>query len=390
MYFYRLQRYTFFINLCNFFVINVTFLLFWLYVDYSYKRFLYFCIRMTDKKSIVFILNPVSGSHGKEDVPGIIDETLDKDIFDCQIRLTEYAGHAAEIARECVAENIDVVVAVGGDGTVNEVARSLAHSDTALGIIPCGSGNGLARHLCIPMDIRKAIGIINRCKIEPLDYGIINDMPFFCTCGMGFDAFISLKFAEAGKRGPITYVENVLKEGLNYKPETYEVEDETGAKKYKAFLIACANASQYGNNAYIAPKATMTDGLMDVIIMEPFDVFDAPQISLDLLNKTLNKNSKIKTFRAKRIHIHRSKPGAIHYDGDPIMTGSDIDVHIEEKGIKIVINPDITEDTCQPNFFLNAFSGLYSNINNVREDIEKQGRRIQAINKNLFRKLTQM
>ena len=99
MYFYRLQRYTFFINLCNFFVINVTFLLFWLYVDYSYKRFLYFCIRMTDKKSIVFILNPVSGSHGKEDVPGIIDETLDKDIFDCQIRLTEYAGHAAEIAR---------------------------------------------------------------------------------------------------------------------------------------------------------------------------------------------------------------------------------------------------------------------------------------------------
>ncbi len=390
MYFYRLQRFTFFINLCNFFVINVTFLLFWLYVDYSYKRFLYFCIRMTDKKSIVFILNPVSGSHGKEDVPGIIDETLDKDIFDCQIRLTEYAGHAAEIARECVAENIDVVVAVGGDGTVNEVARSLAHSDTALGIIPCGSGNGLARHLCIPMDIRKAIGIINRCKIEPLDYGIINDMPFFCTCGMGFDAFISLKFAEAGKRGPITYVENVLKEGLKYKPETYEVEDETGAKKYKAFLIACANASQYGNNAYIAPKATMTDGLMDVIIMEPFDVFDAPQISLDLLNKTLNKNSKIKTFRAKRIHIHRSKPGAIHYDGDPIMTGSDIDVHIEEKGIKIVINPDITEDTCQPNFFLNAFSGLYSNINNVREDIEKQGRRIQAINKNLFRKLTQM
>ncbi|GEM_PF-33149 len=390
MYFYRLQRYTFFINLCNFFVINVTFLLFWLYVDYSYKRFLYFCIRMTDKKSIVFILNPVSGSHGKEDIPGIIDETLDKDIFDCQIRLTEYAGHAAEIARECVAENIDVVVAVGGDGTVNEVARSLAHSDTALGIIPCGSGNGLARHLCIPMDIRKAIGIINRCKIEPLDYGIINDMPFFCTCGMGFDAFISLKFAEAGKRGPITYVENVLKEGLKYKPETYEVEDETGAKKYKAFLIACANASQYGNNAYIAPKATMTDGLMDVIIMEPFDVFDAPQISLDLLNKTLNKNSKIKTFRAKRIHIHRSKPGAIHYDGDPIMTGSDIDVHIEEKGIKIVINPDITEDTCQPNFFLNAFSGLYSNINNVREDIEKQGRRIQAINKNLFRKLTQM
>ena len=236
-------------------------------------------------------------------------------------------------------------MAVGGDGTINEVARSIVHTDTALGIIPCGSGNGLARHLCIPLDPRKAISIINRACIESLDYGVINDLPFFCTCGMGFDAFISYKFAGAGKRGPMTYIENVLKEGLKYKPETYEVEieDEKEPQKYNAFLIACANASQYGNNAYIAPKATMTDGLMDVIIMEPFTAFDAPQISIDIINKTLDKNSKIKTLRAKRIHIHRSQPGAIHYDGDPIMTGKDVDVHIEERGIRIIINPDDIE-----------------------------------------------
>lgn len=356
----------------------------------NYERILYFCKRMDNKKTVVFILNPISGNHSKETIPQIIDDTLDKGKFDYQVVFTKYAGHAAEIAHTSVAENIDIVVAVGGDGTVNEVARSIVHSNTALGIIPCGSGNGLARHLCIPMDIRKSIGIINRCKIEALDYGVINDMPFFCTCGMGFDAFISLKFAEAGKRGPITYVENVLKEGLKYKPETYEVEDETGARKYKAFLIACANASQYGNNAYIAPKATMTDGLMDVIIMEPFDVFDAPQISIDMFNKTLDRNSKIKTFRAKSIHIHRNTPGAIHYDGDPIMTGNDIDVHIEERGIRIVTNPDVIEDDRQPNFFLNAFSGLYNNINNVRGDIEKQSRHIQAINKILLRKLTKL
>ena len=345
---------------------------------------------MAKKRKIVFILNPISGTSSKKEIPELIDKTLDHDVFDHEVMLTEYAGHAAEIAKDCATKGIDIVVAVGGDGTVNEVARSLVHTNTALGIIPCGSGNGLARHLCLPLDIKKAIQIINSCKIEAFDYGVINDLPFFCTCGMGFDAFISLKFAEAGKRGPITYLETVLKEGLNYKPETYEVEDETGAKRYKAFLIACANASQYGNNAYIAPGATMKDGEMDVIIMEPFDTLDAPQIAADLFMKTLTNNSKIKTFRTKSLHIHRKQPGAIHYDGDPIMTGEDIDVHIEHQGIRIVTNPEMTEDLSQPNFLLNAFSDLFNNINNVREDIEKTGHRIQVINKLMLRRLSKM
>lgn len=347
-----------------------------------------FVTTMDKKKKIVFILNPISGTHNKVVIPQMIASRLDKDKFDYQVKLTEYAGHAADIAKQCAKDNIDIVVAVGGDGTVNEVARSLTHTNTALAIIPCGSGNGLARHLCIPIDIKKSIDIINQCNIEELDYGIINDLPFFCTCGMGFDAFISLKFAESGKRGPITYVENVLKEGLKYKPETYEVIDETGAKKYNAFLIACANASQYGNNAYIAPHASMSDGLLDVIIMEPFTAFDAPQISFDMFNKTLDKNSKIKTFKTKSIRIHRNDPGAIHFDGDPIMTGEDIDVRIENRGIKIVTNINAENHEEQSNFLLNAFSDFFNNINNVRADIEKRGRRIQTINKVLLRKLT--
>lgn len=353
--------------------------------------FLYFCIMMDKKKSIIFIINPISGTQKKDDIPVLIDELLDKTQFDIELRMTEYRGHAAEIARQCANDGKDIVVAVGGDGTVNEVARSLVHTDTALGIVPCGSGNGLARHLCVPIDVRKAISLINDCRIETFDYGLINGLPFFCTCGMGFDAFISLKFAEAGKRGPITYIENVLKEGLKYKPETYEVVDDSGSSKYKAFLIACANASQYGNNAYIAPGATMKDGKMDVIIMEPFDALEAPQIAADLFMKTLGNNSKIKTFRTKSLHIRRSQPGAIHYDGDPIMTGTDVDVSIEHLGIHILTNPNVTEDLAQPNQVLNAFSDFFNNINNVREDIrddlEKGGRKIQAINKVLLRKL---
>jgi len=346
---------------------------------------------MTDKKRITFIINPISGTHSKDEIPQLIEKTIDHGLFDYDIRLTAYRGNASEIASECVAMGKDAVVAVGGDGTVNEVARSLTHTDTALGIIPCGSGNGLARHLCLPMDTKKSLEIINTYNVEAFDYGVINDLPFFCTCGMGFDAFISLKFAEAGKRGPITYVENVLKEGLNYKPETYEVTDSSGSHRHKAFLIACANASQYGNNAYIAPGATMKDGLMDVIIMEPFNALDAPQIAADLFMKTLGNNSKIKTFRTKELHIHRKEPGAIHYDGDPIMTGTDVDVHIEPQGIRIITNPEAIEDEAQPNFLLNAFSDLFNNINNVREDIqediEKRSRKIQAINRVLLRKL---
>ena len=342
------------------------------------------------KRKAVFIMNPISGTANKSGIPKLIEETLDHEQFDYEIRITEYAGHASEIAKEAKEQGVDVVVAVGGDGTVNEVARAIVQSKTALGIIPCGSGNGLARHLMLPMNVKKAIEIINTCAIHDLDYGLINGIPFFCTCGMGFDAFISMKFAMSGKRGPISYAENVLKEGLSYQPETYKIEDETGTKKYKAFLISCANASQYGNNAYIAPQASMSDGLLDVIIMEPFDVLEAPQISIDMFNKTLDKNSKIKTFKAKSIHVHREKPGCIHFDGDPVMTDADVDVSLVSKGIKVVVNPNADKSKRQPNMVQNAFAELFNDIHAVREDITKQSRNIQAINKKLLRKLNKI
>lgn len=332
-------------------------------------------------------MNPISGTRDKKDIPYLIEELLDKEQFDYSIRETEYAGHAYEIAKESKEQGIDIVVAVGGDGTVNEVGRALVHSNTALGIIPTGSGNGLARHLLIPMKIKGAIQVLNDCEITDLDYGIINEHPFFCTCGVGFDAFISEKFAEAGKRGPITYLENILKEGLKYEPETYEIEAENGTIKKKAFLISCANASQYGNNAYIAPQASMSDGMIDVIIMEPFDALEASQISIEMFNKTLDKNNKIKTFRSKEIKIYRKAPGVIHYDGDPIDTGKEIVVTLKEKGIKILTNPKADRSLRQPNQIQNAAAELFSELTQIREDVTKQTRNIKAIGKKIQRKL---
>lgn len=294
-------------------------------------------------KKIVFIVNPISGTANKRSVLRQIDRLLDKEKFEYQIVKTEYAGHATEIARAAANEGVDIVCAIGGDGTVNETARALVHTETALAIIPCGSGNGLARHLHIPMDAIRAIKIINEVEPLPIDYGLINLHPFFCTCGVGFDAFISQKFATAGKRGPATYVENILKTALTYSPETYEldVEDENEEHvKYKALLIACANASQYGNNAYIAPQASVRDGLMDVTIVEPFTVLEAPQLAILLFNGLIEDSNHIRTFRCKHLVIKRSKPGVIHYDGDPDESGETVDVSIVSKGLLCVCPTD--------------------------------------------------
>ncbi len=292
------------------------------------------------KKKISFIINPKSGTQSKEQLLPIIEEKLDKECFVPEFVYTEYAGHASEIAAQKAEENIHAVVAVGGDGTVNEIARSLIHTQTALAILPCGSGNGLARHLQIPIEARKAIEIINCGNMDIIDYGKINDIPFFCTCGVGFDAFVSLKFSKANKRGPLTYLEKTLLESLKYEPETYELELEGSTMRYKAFLIACGNASQYGNNAYIAPQATLTDGLLDVTILEPFTVLDVPSLSFQLFNKTIDQNSRIKTFRCQSLRIHRSKDGVAHFDGDPVMMGKHIDVKIIKQGLRVIVPPD--------------------------------------------------
>lgn len=177
--------------------------------------------------------------------------------------------------------------------------------------------------------------------IDIIDYGKINDVPFFCTCGVGFDAFVSLQFSKAGKRGPLIYLEKTLLESLKYKPETYELEMDGSTLRYKAFLIACGNASQYGNNAYITPQATLNDGLLDVTILEPFTVLDVPALSFQLFNKTIDQNSRIKTFRCKTLRIHRSKQGVIHFDGDPMIMGENIDVNIIKRGLQVIVPKNV-------------------------------------------------
>ena len=347
---------------------------------------------MDRQLKIVFIVNPISGTSDKSHIINLIPEYMDSSRFSWTIRKTEHKGHAAEFVKEAIKDKTDVVVAVGGDGTVNEVARSLIHTNTALGIIPCGSGNGLARHLYIPMSPEGALQVLSDCHIEELDYGVIDQVPFFCTCGVGFDAFISDRFAKSNRRGLLTYIENTLKEGLKYKPDTYEITIDGERQVYKAFLIACANASQYGNNVYIAPHASMSDGLMDVTLMEPFTMLEAPQIAIQLFNKTITTNSRIRSFRCQHLHIKRSSPGVIHFDGDPKEAGEELDVRLVPKGIRMVVNT--REQPYQPPL-LRTFSDFYHGVNeeissisaDLKADFKEGQRRISTINKELLKKL---
>lgn len=303
---------------------------------------------MFAKKNIIFVYNPHSGVGGKHVILRQIEDLLDREKYDFTIRKITKEGHASELAREAVVNGADIVCAIGGDGTVNMIASELKDTDTALAIIPAGSGNGLARHLHIPLDHEKSIMLINNGNVRSMDYGIVNLQPFFCTCGVGFDAFISQKFAQTKIRGPLAYLEKMLLNGLLFKPETYDI-DVVGEREEhtvrKAFIITCANASQYGNNIYIAPHASVFDGMLNVTIVKPFTALEVPQLAMQLVTGKIEQNSRIETFRCKSISIHRTKPGVIHFDGDPVNTTSDVEIAVVPGGLKCICpsNEGITD-----------------------------------------------
>ena len=340
----------------------------------------------------LFIINPKSGTDRKIYIRQSIGRHIDTKKYDYKIRYTEYAGHAEVIAREAATAGIDIVVAVGGDGTVNEVARALIHTNTALGIIPCGSGNGLARHLQLPIDPEGAIKMINAGIIKSLDYGTMNGLPFFCTCGMGFDAFVSMKFAHSGKRGLISYIENTLRETLTYKPDTYTLRFDDTEVQQRAFVIACANASQYGNNAFIAPAASMSDGLMDITVLEPFPPIEAPQLALQLFNGTLTTNSRVKTFKAKKVRITRNGNDPVHVDGDPLTTAQEIEVEIHPQGINMVVNPSAPPRRLNLlQVFSDQLNEIPQHLQDLNTELARTGEKnIKQLNKTVLHKLKQI
>lgn len=289
------------------------------------------------KKKIVFIINPKSGTSKKDVIPQMIWDEIDAERFDTEIIFTDYRGHGSELAKSYVEQAYDYVIAVGGDGTVNEIASVLVHTNTSLGIVPIGSGNGLARHLGIPMNTHKAIQQINHSEPILMDYGIVNNQPFFCTCGTGFDAYVSTEFAKGKSRGIMTYIEKMITGYFSYKSQNYHLVGDGIDLKSKAFVMTFANAAQWGNNAYIAPQASVQDGKIDISIMSSFPIIAIPTLALQLFTKTIDNDLFMTTLRASEVTLYREEAGPFHYDGEPYEEGTEIKVKVVPDGLKVLV-----------------------------------------------------
>lgn len=296
-----------------------------------------------EQKEALLVINPISGTRSKRGLEATVKTLLGESNIKVTDVVTEFAGHASQLASDAVKKGYDMVIAAGGDGTVNEIASTLSNTPVTLGIIPLGSGNGLARSLGIPQDVTEAVKIIAAQHVTRCDRGMVNGLPFYCTFGVGFDAAVSEKFASMKRRGRITYVRSVFREFLNYQSQPYAISIDGNVITERAFLIAACNASQYGNNAYIAPQADLSDGLLDLIVVHDGSALSTVKVGVDLLTGYIDRNTRIDTFRISAASISRLTPGAVHLDGEPMTLGTTFNISCDPSVLS-VFSPEKIED----------------------------------------------
>lgn len=288
------------------------------------------------KKRICFIVNPISGIGKQKIIEKLVEQTLNKSLFDYEIVYTKAAKHATELAQQAVQNRFDIVVAVGGDGSVNETARGLVGTSASLAVIPAGSGNGLARHMKIPLNLKKAMEVINSGKEVSIDTMLLNNEIFINVAGVGFDAHIGREFAKYGKRGFSSYLKVIQREYPKYRAQDYEliVNGETLYKK--AFLISFANGSQWGNNAHIAPLADNRDGFIDIVVLKDVSFFNSLTIGYRLFRKTVHQSPYLEIIKSREAII-KQKNTIAHIDGEPIDIGNQITIRVNPLSLKVIV-----------------------------------------------------
>lgn len=291
------------------------------------------------KRKILFIINPISGAYRKKNIPELIARYLDFVQYDYTIRTTQYAGHATDIARQAAEEGYHVVVAVGGDGSINEVAQGLQGTSTALGIIPYGSGNGFARHLKIPpRDVKGALEVINTGKIVNIDWVHSNIRNFISNAGFGLDSAVARRFKHHGVRGFTSYAWAVLKEVLfYYEPMKTKVSIDDTIIERSFYLLTAFNANQYGYNFGVFPATSLRDGIMDIIVLNRFPTWKLPFIVFCLMLKRPDLIEEAECFRARRVEIEGTKKMVYQFDGDPVVYHENVVFEIRPECLRVIV-----------------------------------------------------
>lgn len=272
---------------------------------------------MANLSAVLAIINPLSGTlpaHRKEQLGEVFLRRADALGFAPDAVMTTHPGHATELAAEAISRGVSRIIAIGGDGTINETARALRRTSTALGIVPLGSGNGLARHLGVPLHPEKAIERALRGRPVVIDSGEINEHPFFCTAGLGFEAYVAHEFAKQPVRGLPTYLRTAFRAFWGYKPESYLL----GEEARTLFSMTFANAGQFGNGAWMAPTANIADGRLEQCEMRPFPKHLGGMLAWQLFNKTLDQSSYWQGRTITKATVQTNRPLLIHADGEPL------------------------------------------------------------------------
>ena len=269
-------------------------------------------------------------------MPALIEQYLDHSIFDYEITITEYRKHAKAIAAQSAMDGFDIVCAVGGDGSVHEVGTALIGTETKLAILPAGSGNGLARHLKIPLNLIEAIQSINEQNTSVMDTVLVNDKPFLGIGGYGFDALIAKKFDEFHTRGFWSYAKLVLREYASYKPISVKIEFPTYQRELPVVLCTLANSSEFGNGFCVSPYSNISDGKIELCILKPFSMWKAPAVVYRFFKRTSHLSRFSEIIPVEKVRITLTHKMA-HYDGEPFEVRNELNVQVIPKSLNILV-----------------------------------------------------
>jgi diacylglycerol kinase (ATP) len=289
------------------------------------------------KKHLVFIINPKSGNKRKKHIGTVISQYLDLNQFTYEIQYTQYPGHGTELAGAAAAAGAFAVIAVGGDGSINDILQGVLGTETALGIVPMGSGNGMARTLQLPLDARDAIQVLNRGHIVPIDIGFANGKPFISNAGVAFDALIARKFSKSANRGFLRYSWLVTKHLWSYKDWDWDIVMDGEHMRERAFIINIANGQQFGYDFKIAPSASYTDGLLDLVIVRSFPRLLGGAIALRAMQGTIDQSPYVQHRRGKEITVAHPSLRLMQTDGDALACDHSVTFTIQPAAQRVLI-----------------------------------------------------